>query len=188
MTKAPHRVNIWNRALVQRTVGGRRLLAPPSAFRKTFQPELRAREFWNPSSCSCSWSLLWTFLQRHIGTRGLSSESWGSLKNSSKCPTSELTMKAGFFFSLLLSVLAQLSQAQYHYQNLMNYLESRMAAMEVRTYFPPHLAQKSLTKSKHSYLPSTGMHLLNEFNFLKSIWTKRIEFCSPLFYTLSASQ
>ncbi|MCI4387668.1 hypothetical protein PGIGA_G00076890 [Pangasianodon gigas] len=41
-------------------------------------------------------------------------------------------MKAGFFFSILLSMLAQLSQAQYHYQTLMNYLESRMAAMEER--------------------------------------------------------
>lgn len=46
-------------------------------------------------------------------------------------------MKAGFFFfSVLLSMLAQLSQAQYHYQNLMNYLESRMAALEVRIYLP----------------------------------------------------
>ncbi|KAF7696173.1 olfactomedin-like protein 3B [Silurus meridionalis] len=41
-------------------------------------------------------------------------------------------MKAGFFFSVLLSMLAQLSQAQYQYQNLMNYLESRMAALEER--------------------------------------------------------
>ncbi|KAF4078600.1 hypothetical protein AMELA_G00200940 [Ameiurus melas] len=42
-------------------------------------------------------------------------------------------MKASFFFfSILLSMLAQLSQAQYHYQNLMNYLESRMAALEER--------------------------------------------------------
>ncbi|XP_053339291.1 olfactomedin-like protein 3B [Clarias gariepinus] len=41
-------------------------------------------------------------------------------------------MKVGYFFSILLSVLAQLSQAQYHYQNLMNYLESRMAVLEER--------------------------------------------------------
>lgn len=50
--KTPYRVNMWNRALVQRTVGGRRLLAPPSAFRKTFQPEERAREFETPAVVS----------------------------------------------------------------------------------------------------------------------------------------
>ncbi|TSL61236.1 Olfactomedin-like protein 3B [Bagarius yarrelli] len=41
-------------------------------------------------------------------------------------------MKAGFFFSILLSLLAQLSLAQYQYQALMNYLESRMTAIEER--------------------------------------------------------
>ncbi|KAI4876008.1 hypothetical protein NFI96_003277 [Prochilodus magdalenae] len=41
-------------------------------------------------------------------------------------------MKAGFLFSLLLCILARLSEAQYHYQGLMNYLESRMVAMEER--------------------------------------------------------
>ncbi|XP_036448218.1 olfactomedin-like protein 3B [Colossoma macropomum] len=41
-------------------------------------------------------------------------------------------MKAGFLFSLFLCILAQLSEAQYHYQSLMNYLESRMLAMEER--------------------------------------------------------
>ncbi|KAK2825041.1 hypothetical protein Q7C36_018968 [Tachysurus vachellii] len=43
-------------------------------------------------------------------------------------------MKAGFFFSILLSMLAQLSRAQYQYQyqTLLNYLESRLASMEER--------------------------------------------------------
>ncbi|KAL6483474.1 hypothetical protein MHYP_G00083460 [Metynnis hypsauchen] len=41
-------------------------------------------------------------------------------------------MKAGFLFSLFLCILGQLSEAQYHYQSLMNYLESRMLAMEER--------------------------------------------------------
>uniref|UniRef100_A0A8B9JHW3 Olfactomedin-like 3a n=1 Tax=Astyanax mexicanus TaxID=7994 RepID=A0A8B9JHW3_ASTMX len=42
-------------------------------------------------------------------------------------------MKSGFLFSLLLSFLILISdsEAQYHYQGLMNYLESRMVAMEV---------------------------------------------------------
>ncbi|XP_026867796.1 olfactomedin-like protein 3B [Electrophorus electricus] len=39
---------------------------------------------------------------------------------------------AAFFLLLLLGMLSQLSQAQYHYQGLMNYLESRMVAMEER--------------------------------------------------------
>lgn len=97
--------------------------------------------------------------QGKLGTRERFSKSWDSLKKSSKCPTSELTMKAGFYFSLLLSMLAQLSQAQYHYQTLMNYLESRMTAMEVRTYLPDPTIRtsKSNTKSKRSYLPSAVM-------------------------------
>ncbi|XP_017563362.1 olfactomedin-like protein 3B [Pygocentrus nattereri] len=41
-------------------------------------------------------------------------------------------MKADFLFSLFLCILGQLSEAQYHYQSLMNYLESRMLAMEER--------------------------------------------------------
>ncbi|KAG9269063.1 olfactomedin-like protein 3B [Astyanax mexicanus] len=43
-------------------------------------------------------------------------------------------MKSGFLFSLLLSFLILISdsEAQYHYQGLMNYLESRMVAMEER--------------------------------------------------------
>lgn len=41
-------------------------------------------------------------------------------------------MKAGVLFFLFLSTLLQLSQTQPDYQNLMNYLESRMVAIEER--------------------------------------------------------
>ncbi|XP_076840022.1 olfactomedin-like protein 3B [Brachyhypopomus gauderio] len=41
-------------------------------------------------------------------------------------------MEAAVFILLLLGTLSQLSRGQYHYQSLMNYLESRMVAMEER--------------------------------------------------------
>lgn len=42
-------------------------------------------------------------------------------------------MKATIFY-ILLTVLAH-SRGQYHYQGLMNYLENRMIAMEVRSFW-----------------------------------------------------
>lgn len=140
--KTPYRVNIWNRASVRRIDWGRRLMAPPSDFRKTFQPEEKAREFETQAVIRVHGQFFDQLLQRLISgfvpkaDCKSFSESWGYLKKGSKCPTSELTMKAGFFFSILLSMLAQLSRAQYQYQyqTLLNYLESRLVSMEVRIY------------------------------------------------------
>ncbi len=109
--------------------------APPSVLVKTFQPSERVSEFETLEvrvSGPFSSHMLTRGQERtHKQLQHISLTEFGEFfcEVPRECPFSQTTMKATIFF-FLLTVLAR-SRGQY-YQGLMNYLENRMVAMEVR--------------------------------------------------------
>lgn len=90
-----------------------------------------SQRIWNPGS-PCYWSLLLLRTHAYYRTRAAahhSSECTFDLRSTCKCFLSKPTMKATIF--LILVTISTQVRGQY-YQGLMNYLESRMLAMEVR--------------------------------------------------------
>lgn len=154
---APHEASSYaqSESTFLRKEQAKRHKAPPWEFVKTFQQSQSGQRIGNPQSgllLSLSFSpfcavlLLWHIVFRHCTTsidclvvehgreRNLRSPLQSVKTKKLRCPADRLTMK--LLFVLLVSCAWTLIGAQNYYQALMDYLENRLLAIEVRNKPP----------------------------------------------------